>query len=78
MGKEQVQGPRQWAWQRKPGPYSNGIVATGSRTLYTSGQVAWDEHGELVGKHDVERNSAKCSRTSEQSSRTPAVRSTTW
>jgi enamine deaminase RidA (YjgF/YER057c/UK114 family) len=37
----------------KPSGYSNGIVATGGRTLYISGQIATDGKGNLVGHGDV-------------------------
>jgi 2-iminobutanoate/2-iminopropanoate deaminase len=36
------------------GPYSQGVVVGGGRTLYTSGQIALDpESGQLVGGGDV-------------------------
>lgn len=36
------------------GPYSQGVVATGRRTLYTSGQIALHpESGQIVGDGDV-------------------------
>lgn len=36
------------------GPYSQGVVATGRRTLYTSGQIALDPaSGQIVGEGDV-------------------------
>jgi 2-iminobutanoate/2-iminopropanoate deaminase len=36
------------------GPYSQGVVATGRRTLYTSGQIALDPaSGQIVGDGDV-------------------------
>ena len=37
-------------WPRPRG-YANGIVAEG-RVLFISGQVAWDENGELVALDD--------------------------
>ncbi|MGE0284966.1 MAG: RidA family protein [Bradyrhizobium sp.] len=33
--------------------FSQVIAATGTRTIYTAGQVAIDEHGELVGGSDL-------------------------
>ena len=42
--------PERWA---KPKGYANGVlVPAGSATLYVAGQIAWDEHQNLVGKHD--------------------------
>lgn len=36
------------------GPYSQGVVATGRRSLYTSGQIALDPaSGQIVGEGDV-------------------------
>ncbi|MCA9708604.1 MAG: RidA family protein [Myxococcales bacterium] len=36
------------------GPYSQGVVVSGGRTLYSSGQIALDPaSGELVGEGDV-------------------------
>ncbi len=36
------------------GPYSQGVVVSGGRTLYSSGQIALDpKTGELVGEGDV-------------------------
>jgi 2-iminobutanoate/2-iminopropanoate deaminase len=36
------------------GPYSQGIVASGARTLYASGQIPLDpDSGEMVGRDDV-------------------------
>jgi 2-iminobutanoate/2-iminopropanoate deaminase len=32
------------------GPYSLGVVASGSRLLFVAGQVAWDVDGRIVGK----------------------------
>ena len=37
------------------GPYSQGVVVTGGRTLYSSGQIALDpETMQMVGDGDVE------------------------
>ena len=33
--------------------FSQSVVATGKRTIYTAGQVAIDERGELVGGDDL-------------------------
>jgi len=53
MGKQQVRGPHQEGWTRKAGPYSNGVVTSGTRTVYLSGQVARDATGTLVGQGDI-------------------------
>jgi enamine deaminase RidA (YjgF/YER057c/UK114 family) len=34
--------------------FSQGVVASGRRTLYVSGQVAWDSQRRLVGGADLE------------------------
>jgi len=33
--------------------FSQAVAASGSRTLYLSGQTAWDEHRQLVGGADL-------------------------
>ena len=33
--------------------FSQIVVAESSRTIYFSGQVAWDEHENIVGKNDL-------------------------
>jgi len=33
--------------------FSQIVVAQGSRTVYFSGQVAWDEHQNIVGANDL-------------------------
>jgi enamine deaminase RidA (YjgF/YER057c/UK114 family) len=33
--------------------FSQVVIATGKRTIYTAGQVAIDEHGALVGSSDL-------------------------
>jgi enamine deaminase RidA (YjgF/YER057c/UK114 family) len=35
------------------GPYSHGVVATGSRLVFVAGQIAWDETGRIVGKGSI-------------------------
>ena len=37
------------------GQYSHGIKVRGSALLFIAGQVALDEHGQLVGHDDIER-----------------------
>ena len=34
--------------------FSQGVVASGTRTLYVSGQTAWDSRKQLVGGADLE------------------------
>lgn len=42
------------------GAYSQGVVTTGARTLYTSGQIALDAaSGAMVGEGDVEAQARK-------------------
>ncbi len=33
--------------------FSQIVVAQGSRTVYFSGQVAWDDHQQIIGKDDL-------------------------
>lgn len=35
------------------GPYSQGVLVSGGKTLYTSGQIPLDTDGNLVGQGDV-------------------------
>jgi len=35
------------------GPYSQGVLVSGGKTLYTSGQIPLDTEGNLVGQGDV-------------------------
>ncbi len=34
--------------------FSQAVVASGTRTLYVSGQTAWDRHKHLIGGSDLE------------------------
>ena len=36
------------------GPYSQGVVATGRKLIFISGQVPEDTHGNVVGEGDIE------------------------
>ena len=36
-----------------PASYSHVVSVTGGRTIYVSGQVAYDVHGRIVGKGDL-------------------------
>jgi enamine deaminase RidA (YjgF/YER057c/UK114 family) len=42
--------------------FSQVVVATGKRTVYTAGQVSIDEHGELVGSGDLAAQTAQAMR----------------
>jgi 2-iminobutanoate/2-iminopropanoate deaminase len=49
---KQILRPKDLSFQPRPTyPYSPG--AKGGNTIYTAGQVAWNERGELVGIGDV-------------------------
>jgi 2-iminobutanoate/2-iminopropanoate deaminase len=50
MGKRVLPPPNLKFLPRPQHPYSPG--STGGGLVYTSGQVAWDDHGELVGLGD--------------------------
>ena len=39
---------------------NRGVVAPEGRTLYVTGQVAWDHRGALVGSGDVRAQMAQC------------------
>jgi enamine deaminase RidA (YjgF/YER057c/UK114 family) len=39
--------------------FSQGVVASGRRTLYVSGQVAWDSERQLVGGDDLEAQATR-------------------
>jgi enamine deaminase RidA (YjgF/YER057c/UK114 family) len=34
--------------------FSQGVVASGTRTLYVAGQTAWDSHKQIIGGSDLE------------------------
>jgi enamine deaminase RidA (YjgF/YER057c/UK114 family) len=36
-----------------PSGFSQGVVTTPGRTVYLSGQTAWDAHKQIVGGHDL-------------------------
>ena len=50
MGK--LEHPRPQGLLHNPA-FSQVVAATGTRTIYTAGQVAIDEHGKLVGGSDL-------------------------
>ncbi len=45
-----------------PGPYAAAVLATGTRLLAISGQLAVDSDGELVGQGDAEEQARQCLR----------------
>lgn len=47
-----LEHPRPTGIQQNPA-YSHVVVASGTRTIYTAGQVAMDENGALVGAGDL-------------------------
>ncbi|SFS74146.1 RidA family protein [Saccharopolyspora flava] len=42
--------------------YRHVSIATGSKLVFISGQVAWDEHGAVVGEGDLAEQIAQCYR----------------
>ncbi|WP_372579153.1 RidA family protein [Ruegeria hyattellae] len=48
------------AWPRQGRAFNHGVVAPDGRTLYVTGQVAWDKNGHLVGEGDGETQIRKC------------------
>jgi enamine deaminase RidA (YjgF/YER057c/UK114 family) len=54
MSKQIVSGERVRRELPAPiGPYSHGVVASGSRIVFVAGQLAWGADGNLVGKDDL-------------------------
>jgi enamine deaminase RidA (YjgF/YER057c/UK114 family) len=54
MSKQTVFGERAKRTLAQPiGPYSHGVVASGSRIVFIAGQLAWGPDGDLVGKGDL-------------------------
>ena len=47
-------------WPRNGRAFNHGIVAPEGRTLYLTGQVAWDGDSNLVGPGDCETQCRKC------------------
>jgi enamine deaminase RidA (YjgF/YER057c/UK114 family) len=47
---------------RPPGPFAHVAVADGRRTVYISGQVAFDERGDVVGRGDAGEQARQCLR----------------
>jgi enamine deaminase RidA (YjgF/YER057c/UK114 family) len=52
MPKEYINPPSLFRSQESG--FSQGVVASGRRTLYVSGQTAWDANRQLVGGTDLE------------------------
>ena len=46
----------------RPDAYHHVAVATGSKTIYLAGQVAWDADGRTVGEGDLAAQVAQCYR----------------
>ncbi|TQV79246.1 RidA family protein [Denitrobaculum tricleocarpae] len=47
-------------WPQNGRAFNHGIVAPEGRTLYITGQVAWDGYGLLVGKGECEAQIRQC------------------
>lgn len=47
-------------WPQNGRAFNHGIVAPEGRTLYMTGQVAWDGEGLLVGAEDCETQIRQC------------------
>ena len=56
MAKRALQPPNLTFLPKPEYPYSPGSTAGGF--VYTSGQVAWDDHGQLVGLGRSDRSDA--------------------
>ena len=47
-------------WGPNGRAFSQGVIAGEGVTLYVTGQVAWDEHDNVIGKGDVAAQMQKC------------------
>jgi enamine deaminase RidA (YjgF/YER057c/UK114 family) len=47
-------------WPQNGRAFNHGVVAGEGRTLYMTGQVAWDADGVLIGKGDCEKQINQC------------------
>ncbi len=47
-------------WPQNGRAFNHGIVAPEGRTLYMTGQVAWDGEGLLIGEDDCEAQIRQC------------------
>lgn len=47
-------------WPQNGRAFNHGIVAPEGRTLYMTGQVAWDGEGILIGRGNCERQTRQC------------------
>jgi enamine deaminase RidA (YjgF/YER057c/UK114 family) len=56
-----IEHPRPEGLLHNPG-FSQVVIATGKRTVYTAGQVSIDEHGALVGEGDLAAQTAQAMR----------------
>lgn len=56
-----VERPRTEGLLRNPA-FSQVVIASGARTIYTAGQVSIDEHGTLVGPGDLAAQTAQAMR----------------
>src|SRR5436853_6657306 len=56
-----LERPRPEGLLNNPG-FSQVVAATGTRTIYTAGQVSIDEHGALVGAGDLAAQTAQVMR----------------
>lgn len=56
-----VEHPRPEGLLHNPG-FSQVVVASGTRTVYTAGQVSIDEHGALIGPGDLAAQTAQAMR----------------
>ena len=54
-----IEYPRPEGLLRNPS-FSQVVVASGTRTIYTAGQVSIDERGVLVGADDLAAQNRRC------------------
>lgn len=47
-------------WPQQGRAFNHGVIAPEGRTLYITGQVAWDAEGKVVGEGDCERQARLC------------------
>jgi len=47
-------------WPRQGRPFHHGVVEPKGRVLHITGQVAWDQDGNVIGAGDCEAQARQC------------------
>ncbi len=56
-------------WPQLGRPFHHGVVEPKGRVLHMTGQVAWDNGGNVIGKGDCEAQARQCFDNVEKSAR---------